>query len=119
MNFTQQGDDCSENYCDRLLAAVLDSLCSLQMRLRVALPNLCDVHETLQQRPTYQSPDMEKPPSLSSPSEIGSASPLLHQGDLHQYPLLVEHMVYRSQVTAHGKHHMTMNNRSLLVRSIL
>ena len=84
-------------YCDRLLAAVLDSLCSLQMRLRSALPNLCDVQETLQSRHSYQSPDMEKPPSMNSPSD-GSNSPLLQQGDLHQYPVLVEHMVYRSQV---------------------
>jgi hypothetical protein len=34
---------------------------------------------------------------MNSPSD-GSNSPLLQQGDLHQYPVLVEHMVYRSQV---------------------
>ena len=78
---------------DRLLAAVMDSLCSLQLRLRTALPNLCDLQETLYSRNSYQSPDMEKISSISSPSENGSTSPILPQMDSHQYPVLVKHMV--------------------------
>lgn len=76
-----------------LLAAVLDSLCLHHVRLRSAVPNLCDLQESLHIRRSYQSPETEGTPSLNSPSENGSTSPTLPQMDSHQFPLLVEHMV--------------------------
>lgn len=78
---------------DRLLGAVLDSLCSLHLRLRSALPSLCDLQETLLSRQIYQTPEMEKLPSLSSPSENGLTSPVLQMDAQEIYPILVEHMV--------------------------
>lgn len=62
------------------------------MRLRSALPDLYDLQETAHSRNAYQSPDMEKVPSLNSPSENGSSSPGL-QSCVNQYPILIEHMV--------------------------
>ncbi|XP_046440285.1 E3 ubiquitin-protein ligase MYCBP2-like isoform X2 [Daphnia pulex] len=78
---------------DQLLAAVIDSLCSHHIRLRSAVPNLCDLQESLHVRRQFQSPEMEGAPCLSSPSENGSTSPTLPQMDSHQFPVLVEHMV--------------------------
>ena len=70
----------------------MDSLCNLRARLRLALPNLYDLQETLLSRHAYPSPDMEKIPILASPSEHDS--PILTQLESHQpYPTLVEHMV--------------------------
>jgi len=70
----------------------MDSLCNLRARLRLALPNLYDLQETLQSRQTYPSPDMEKLPIITSPSEHDSS--ILTQMDSRQsYPVLVEHMV--------------------------
>ncbi|KAK4016037.1 hypothetical protein OUZ56_031000 [Daphnia magna] len=78
---------------DRLLAAVVDSLCSHNIQLKSALPNLCDLQESLHVRRAYQSPEMEGAPCLSSPSENGSTSTTQLPVNSNQFPVLVEHMV--------------------------
>ena len=101
----------SDTRSERLLTAVLDSLCNLAVRLNCALPNLCDMQDATSRR-SYHSPESEKQLNSTSPSDNGSASP--QHGQLDQYPVLVEHMLYCSQVEGHAFFHRSW--RSVLDR---
>ncbi|XP_063604995.1 E3 ubiquitin-protein ligase MYCBP2-like, partial [Penaeus indicus] len=68
---------------DRLLSAVLASLCSPTVKLRATCPILTDPDTEVTHRP--------------SPADNAALS-TLQPGDLYRYPLLVEHMTYKTHV---------------------
>ncbi|CAL4105683.1 unnamed protein product, partial [Meganyctiphanes norvegica] len=70
---------------DRLLSAVLASLCSPAVKLRATCPILTD----------HDSDHAHRP----SPADNAALS-TLQPGDLYRYPLLVEHMTYKIHVDA-------------------
>ena len=69
---------------DRLLSAVLASLCSPTVKLRATCPILTDPDAEVTHRP--------------SPADNAALS-TLQPGDLYRYPLLVEHMTYKIHVS--------------------
>ncbi|KAB7503617.1 E3 ubiquitin-protein ligase MYCBP2 [Armadillidium nasatum] len=76
-------EGCEESHAsDRLLSAVLASLCSPTVKLRATCPILTDHEAELAQRP--------------SPADNAALS-TLQPGDLYRYPILVEHMTYKIQ----------------------
>ena len=95
-----------------MLAAVIYSLCSHHIRLRSALPNLCDLQESLHVRRSYRSLEIEGTSSLNSPSENGSSSPTFPQIDVYQYPILVKLMVYFAFFSYTSLHFMNYSLRS-------
>lgn len=72
---------------DRLLSAVLASLCSPTVKLRATCPILTDPDAEVTHRP--------------SPADNAALS-TLQPGDLYRYPLLVEHMTYKTHQTDNG-----------------
>ena len=77
-----QGNEESSS-SDRLLSAVLASLCTPTVKLRATCPILTE-------------PDIEVP-QRPSPADNAALS-TLQPGDLYRYPLLVEQMTYKAQV---------------------
>lgn len=80
--FTHQGKEETRD-SDRLLSAVLASLCSPTVKLRATFPILTDPDAEVTHRP--------------SPADNAALS-TLQPGDLYRYPLLVEHMTYKTHV---------------------
>ncbi|KAK4298747.1 hypothetical protein Pmani_028926 [Petrolisthes manimaculis] len=74
-------EDCRES--DRLLSAVLASLCSPTVKLRATCPILAEPDTEAAHRP--------------SPADNAALS-TLQPGDLYRYPVLVEHMTYKTHV---------------------
>ncbi|XP_069950165.1 E3 ubiquitin-protein ligase MYCBP2 isoform X3 [Cherax quadricarinatus] len=72
---------------DRLLSAVLASLCSPTVKLRATCPILTDPDAEVAHRP--------------SPADNAALS-TLQPGDLYRYPLLVEHMTYKTHQVDNG-----------------
>lgn len=73
---------------ERLLSAVLSALCGPSVRLRSTFPLLIGGSSSLES-------------SLHrglSPSD-NTGLPMMSGGDIHHYPVLVEQMSYRSQVS--------------------
>ncbi|XP_034942184.1 E3 ubiquitin-protein ligase MYCBP2-like [Chelonus insularis] len=89
---------------DRLLSAVLDSLCSSSIRLRCTFPILSNVMDNSDGIKTQLSPS------------DNSGLPMMKSSEPHQYPILVEQMSYKSQVESTGREVLNWSFREVLDR---
>lgn len=89
---------------DRLLSAVLASLCSPSVRLRCTIPVLNN---------TMDCSDHVK--RQLSPSD-NAGLPMMNSTESHNYPILVEQISYKSQVESTGKEILNWSFREVLDR---
>lgn len=89
---------------DRLLSAVLASLCNSMVRLRCTFPILSNVMDS--------SDGIKR---QLSPSD-NSGLPMMNSTETHQYPILVEQMSYKSQVESIGREVLNWSFREVLDR---
>ncbi|XP_031781072.1 E3 ubiquitin-protein ligase MYCBP2 isoform X6 [Nasonia vitripennis] len=89
---------------DRLLSAVLASLCSSSVRLRCTFPilnNVMDCSDSVKRQ--------------LSPSD-NAGLPMMNSTEAHHYPILVEQISYKSQVESTGKEILNWSFREVLDR---
>lgn len=89
---------------DRLLSAVLASLCNSAIRLRCTFPILNNI--------TDSSDSMKR--QLSPSDNAGLL--MANSTETHQYPILVEQISYKSQVESSGKETLNWSFREVLDR---
>ncbi|XP_058809373.1 E3 ubiquitin-protein ligase MYCBP2-like [Phymastichus coffea] len=89
---------------DRLLSAVLASLCSSSVRLRCTFPILNDVMDS--------SDNVKR---QLSPSD-NAGLPMMNSTETHHYPILVEQISYKSQIESTGKEILNWSFREVLDR---
>ncbi|XP_074101339.1 MYC binding protein highwire isoform X2 [Cotesia typhae] len=89
---------------DRLLSAVLASLCNSMVRLRCTFPILSNVMDS--------SDGIKR---QLSPSD-NSGLPMMNSSEPHQYPILVEQMSYKSQIESIGRQVLNWSFREVLDR---
>ncbi|KAJ8666974.1 hypothetical protein QAD02_008636, partial [Eretmocerus hayati] len=89
---------------DRLLSAVLASLCSSSVRLRCTFPILNNV--------TDSSDSVKR---QLSPSD-NAGLPMMNSTEAHLYPILVEQISYKSQIESTGKEILNWSFREVLDR---
>lgn len=90
---------------DRLLSAVLASLCNSAIRLRCTFPILSNI--------TDSSDSVKR---QLSPSDNGGLLMANSTSETHQYPILVEQISYKSQVESSGKETLNWSFREVLDR---
>ena len=91
---------------DRLLSAILASLCGSSVRLRCTFPILGNVMDN--------SDNVKR---QLSPSD-NAGLPMMNSSEAHQYPILVEQISYKSQVESTGKEILNWSFREVLDRYI-
>ncbi|KAK0177732.1 hypothetical protein PV328_001750 [Microctonus aethiopoides] len=89
---------------DRLLSAVLASLCNSMVRLRCTFPILSNVMDS--------SDGIKR---QLSPSD-NAGLPMMNSTEAHQYPILVEQMSYKSQMESIGREVLNWSFRDVLDR---
>ncbi|XP_043286736.1 E3 ubiquitin-protein ligase MYCBP2 isoform X2 [Venturia canescens] len=89
---------------DRLLSAVLASLCNSMVRLRCTFPILSNVMDS--------SDGIKR---QLSPSD-NSGLPMMNSTEAHHYPILVEQMSYKSQIESTGRETLNWSFREVLDR---
>ncbi|XP_032681445.1 E3 ubiquitin-protein ligase MYCBP2 isoform X14 [Odontomachus brunneus] len=90
---------------DRLLSAVLASLCNSAIRLRCTFPILNNV--------TDSSDSMKR---QFSPADNNPGLLMASAAETHQYPILVEQITYKSEAESSGKETLNWSFREVLDR---